>query len=107
MSVFSKRAFTSNDYIRIPDVSGGLIIQWGNINMTAGQGVATFPIAFPNSFLRCWAGDVSTASWSSSNFTVFGPSTATKSNVIIRAVTLSGTTFTQGVTGSQWLAIGY
>ncbi|HIE3658053.1 TPA: gp53-like domain-containing protein, partial [Yersinia enterocolitica] len=28
MSLFSKRTFTTNDYIRIPDVPGGLIIQW-------------------------------------------------------------------------------
>ncbi|CNE86824.1 hypothetical protein [Yersinia mollaretii] len=31
MSLFGKRTFTANDYIRIPDVPGGLIIQWGLI----------------------------------------------------------------------------
>ncbi|MGC5340841.1 hypothetical protein ACPXBC_30185, partial [Escherichia coli] len=28
MSIFSKRSFSANDYVRIPDVPGGLIIQW-------------------------------------------------------------------------------
>ncbi|MFW5402851.1 phage tail protein, partial [Yersinia sp. 1252 StPb PI] len=27
MSLFNKRTFTANDYIRIPDVPGGLIVQ--------------------------------------------------------------------------------
>lgn len=36
MSLFSKRVFSTNDFIRIPDVPGGLIIQWGT---TAGADV--------------------------------------------------------------------
>ncbi|AIN14271.1 bacteriophage tail fiber protein [Yersinia pseudotuberculosis] len=53
MSLFSKRVFTSHDYIRIPDVPGGLIIQWGftpNL-LTNTIGVANWshplPIPFP------------------------------------------------------------
>ncbi|WP_042819731.1 gp53-like domain-containing protein [Yersinia wautersii] len=57
MSIFSKRTFTGNDYIRIPDVPGGLIIQWGllpnllqNIN-TSSAWSALLPIPFPNSII--------------------------------------------------------
>ncbi|WP_311781318.1 MULTISPECIES: phage tail protein [Pantoea] len=107
MSLFRKRSFAANDYIRIPDVPGGLIIQWGIISMSNGAGQATFPIAFPAALIRVWAGDSNTASWSSSNFTVFGPTNFSLTGVGIRAVTLNGTTFTQGTTGSQWLAIGF
>lgn len=51
---FPKRVFLGNDYIRLPDLPGGLIIQWGtaSIKMSAG-GVLTqnLPIAFPSAFL--------------------------------------------------------
>ena len=107
MSMFSKRAFAANDYIRIPDVPGGLIIQWGTLGMTNGAGQVTFPVAFTKAFLKAWVGDINSASWSSTNFTVFGPTNPTLTGIGIRAVTLSGTTFQQGVTGCQWLAIGY
>ncbi|WP_249893342.1 phage tail protein, partial [Salmonella enterica] len=35
MSIFSKRSFSANDYVRIPDVPGGLIIQWVSGNASA------------------------------------------------------------------------
>ncbi|EPN4473415.1 phage tail protein, partial [Yersinia enterocolitica] len=64
MSLFSKRAFTSHDYIRIPDVPGGLIIQWGftpNL-LTNTIGVANWshplPIPFPTA---CIVGTTTTA----------------------------------------------
>lgn len=51
-----KRTFGANDYIRIPDVPGGLIIQWGAANYAAGNdqlGVtANLPIAFPSAHLK-------------------------------------------------------
>ncbi|HGF6514345.1 TPA: phage tail protein [Yersinia enterocolitica] len=51
MSLFGKRAFSENDYIRIPDVPGGLILQWGRIAIptTVGEKSAkiTYPIQFP------------------------------------------------------------
>lgn len=51
MSLFGKRSFATNDYIRIPDVPGGLIIQWVRGSTAAsveGQFPAiTFPIPFP------------------------------------------------------------
>lgn len=60
MSLFSKRAFTANDYIRIPDVPGGLIIQWGSFNTgTIGNGTGgaqTLPIAYTNAHLQTIVG---------------------------------------------------
>lgn len=50
-SFLPKRAFTSTDYIRIPDVPGGLIIQWGRFSTQLpanSSGNITLPTAFPN-----------------------------------------------------------
>ncbi|HIE4894503.1 TPA: gp53-like domain-containing protein, partial [Yersinia enterocolitica] len=56
MSVFGKRTFTANDYIRIPDVPGGLIIQFLTKSAAiAGQGLTsyemTLPVPFPTAIL--------------------------------------------------------
>lgn len=47
---FGKRTFSANDYIRIPDVSGGQIRQCFSVSVpTTGSGkTATFPVSFPN-----------------------------------------------------------
>lgn len=42
-----KRSFSANDYIRIPDVPGGLIIQWGGVSGSS-QTTVTYPTQFPN-----------------------------------------------------------
>lgn len=44
-----KRVFTANDFIRIPDVPGGLIIQWGGMSVADSNGlcVANYPTPFP------------------------------------------------------------
>ncbi|WP_418457859.1 phage tail protein [Citrobacter braakii] len=49
MSLFSKRSFSTNDFIRIPDVPGGLIIQWGMMSTADANGLcsANLPIKFP------------------------------------------------------------
>lgn len=47
---FPRRTFAYRDYIRIPDVPGGLIIQWGrDSNATAGPITVTLPAGFPAS----------------------------------------------------------
>ena len=54
MSIFSKRTFAQNDFIRIPDVPGGLIIQWGlTPNLDSGVNFSTVPFTtpFPNAAL--------------------------------------------------------
>ncbi|WP_420488904.1 gp53-like domain-containing protein [Phytobacter diazotrophicus] len=46
----SKRSFALNDFIRIPDVPGGLIVQWGTTSGSDATGLsqATLPTPFPN-----------------------------------------------------------
>ncbi|EPC8046417.1 phage tail protein [Yersinia enterocolitica] len=57
MSIFGKRDFTENDYIRIPDVPGGLIIQWCLVTnlLPNVTGVSPWswalPIPFPSKIL--------------------------------------------------------
>lgn len=45
---FPKRTFAVSDYIRIPDVPGGLIIQWGEAMATSSAHTVTWPTLFPN-----------------------------------------------------------
>lgn len=48
-AVLPKRVFATNDFIRIPDVPGGLILQFGAASSSAaGSVTVTFPLAFPN-----------------------------------------------------------
>ena len=52
-SWFPKRVFAENDYIRIPNVAGGLLFQWASgVNTTVAAGASsvqdvTFPTPFP------------------------------------------------------------
>ncbi|CNK35878.1 tail fiber protein [Yersinia enterocolitica] len=55
MSLFSKRSFGLNDYIRIPDVPGGLIIQMGSYTPAGGDQTFNLPIAFTGNFMACVA----------------------------------------------------
>ncbi|CNJ46263.1 gp53-like domain-containing protein [Yersinia mollaretii] len=55
MSLFSKRSFGMNDYIRIPDVPGGLIIQMGSYTPAGGDQTFNLPIAFTGNFMACVA----------------------------------------------------
>lgn len=45
-----KREYTANDFIRIPDTPGGLMLQWGRL--PSGEGV-NFPTPFTNNCLWC------------------------------------------------------
>lgn len=52
ISIFGKRTFTANDYIRIPDVPSGFIVQFGTATtLASGDTIVTFPIPFPNKVL--------------------------------------------------------
>lgn len=59
--VLPKRSFASSDFIRIPDVPGGLIIQWGSMSFSAGVVSVTFAQAFPNQVFVVVPGDASAA----------------------------------------------
>lgn len=50
-AAFPKRTFGTNDFIRIPDVAGGLIIQFGSAIINSPTGTVTFPTPFPNAAL--------------------------------------------------------
>ncbi|MGE4690725.1 phage tail protein [Yersinia enterocolitica] len=54
MSIFGKRTFSENDYIRIPDVPGGLIIQWMKINNFPANAfqTVTLPTAMPHQLIN-------------------------------------------------------
>ncbi|UYJ99179.1 phage tail protein [Yersinia enterocolitica] len=54
VSIFGKRTFSENDYIRIPDVPGGLIIQWMKINNFPANAfqTVTLPTAMPHQLLN-------------------------------------------------------
>lgn len=73
MSLFSKRSFSANDYVRIPDVPGGLIIQWviGNAD-TTGVFFAQMPVQFPNKLLFAGAVEAEATSWQYSSVTTWG-----------------------------------
>ncbi|MFJ7792901.1 hypothetical protein [Pseudomonas sp. NPDC096950] len=47
MSLFAKRSFGKNDYIRIPDVPGGLIINWGSALVNASGDInVNYPLGY-------------------------------------------------------------
>lgn len=56
-SFLPKRNFAVNDFVRIPDVPGGLIIQWGVVSKSIPEGVQNviFPTPFPNFSLMAMA----------------------------------------------------
>lgn len=56
-SFLPKINFAANDFVRIPDVPGGLIIQWGVVLKSIPEGVQNviFPTPFPNFSLMAMA----------------------------------------------------
>lgn len=52
-----KRNFAANDFVRIPDVPGGLILQWGTVVKATPEGAQNviFPTPFPNFALTAMA----------------------------------------------------
>ncbi|HDL8284706.1 TPA: hypothetical protein PXQ99_001477 [Yersinia enterocolitica] len=109
MSLFSKRSFTAADYIRIPDVPGGLIIQFGYVGpylvntQSSTLATITLPIPFPTSFL-CGVTGVNGGLPGSLSSTIDKPTgTAPFSSFVQR---FANTRTDQSVY-SYWLTIGY
>lgn len=102
MSIFSKRSFAQNDFIRIPDVPGGLIIQWGlATNLATGVNFSTvpFPTPFPNAALIV----VPARAYQYA-------ATGAQANPTIRRITLTNFDINIGdatTVGAYWIAIGY
>lgn len=102
MSIFSKRSFAQNDFIRIPDVPGGLIIQWGlATNLATGVNFSTvpFPTPFPNAALIV----VPVRAYQYA-------ATGAQANPTIRQITKNNFDINIGDAtnvGAYWIAIGY
>ena len=66
LKILPKRAFSANDFIRIPDVDGGLIVQFGSVVVPNGASDSVipvvWPIEFPNSAIVAISGISGTAS---------------------------------------------
>lgn len=95
-----KRAFLNSDYIRIPDVPGGLIIQFGKVASINRNGDTTFsmPIAFPGSGKAVFL-TLETVSFDTSGASLVGATFASKSTIKVRSSHNS-------TVPAFWLAIG-
>jgi hypothetical protein len=91
------KSYSANDYIRIPDKPGGLVIQWG-VNTTGSTGVSvTFPFPMATA-LRCFT----TANQTADVNTTFQSLTTT--GVFLQAYNQAGALISG--TTVNWLAIG-
>lgn len=97
--LFPKRSFAENDYIRIPDVPGGLIIQFGTGTSYSGAtNLQTLPTPFANQLLAC--GAQVTEAWSADVYVRYIPYGDRKSSFYLdNSSTTSGPAY-------YW-AIGY
>ncbi|BBR55396.1 phage tail protein [Pseudomonas sp. BYT-5] len=103
---FPKRVFTDNDYIRIPDVPGGLILQWGFANGSAASGTVTYPVAFPVEALGGVLQNHYTTS-DSASFTVRNAAVTTNGFKGSRTGFTWDSTNTARTLAFNWLAWGY
>ena len=101
-----KRSFAANDFIRIPDVPGGLIVQWGRIGYTSNptNPAVTFPVRFTNKCTAIVGFEIGTqvsAGFSVINAITPGPSV---SGVSLTSRKADGTLSAQA--DIMWIAIG-
>lgn len=79
-AMFPKRSFSTNDFVRIPDKPGGLLIQWfQRATSSAGYVNATFPTEFPSGCLAIVTGQSGTGA--TTVVPLFNFSQVTKSTV--------------------------
>lgn len=102
----SSASFTGNGYQKLPS---GLIIQWGTVSVSSagtgitGEGVVTFPVAFPNAALSV-----------SASYELTGGAINGALSLYHRSLSASGVRFgldeassTTTTTSVKWIAIGY
>lgn len=95
--IFDMRTWGANDYVRIPDVPGGIIIQMGVVNSSAGTTAVVFPTTFPTALRAIVLGDE--AEGTSGHDVTAG---------LYQDKTTSGFTLSsQSGTETMWIAIGY
>lgn len=100
---FPKRTFAANDYIRLPDIPGGLIIQWGNIASLAVDTAqtVTFSTAFPNLAIGGFAGGTRTTGVTGGNDSFyFSPSSLSQGVVV-------NDSNNGAAMGAFWIVFGY
>lgn len=91
-ALLPKRSTTENDFIRIPDVPGGLIIQWGRFYISANGLKVIFPTPFINSVptLIMGAGEDATGYAEIANFV---PDSVSKTGFTVNATVTSTYSF--------------
>lgn len=92
----SNQSLGSNGYQKLP---GGLIVQWGNGNSSAGSLSVTYPIAFPNAIFQVVAVCAVTA-----NIVAVVQSQSASGASILTHI---GSTGAGATTVVRWFAIGY
>jgi hypothetical protein len=97
-TAFPKRTFAASDFIRIPDVPGGLIIQFGSAIINSPTGTITFLPLFPMllAFVPVKNSDAA------ARFITFSNLTNTATNLYGWT---SGTT--SNLDSFNWIAIGF
>lgn len=104
-SFLPKRSFALNDFVRIPDVPGGLIIQWGTFTGSTGEGVKNviFPTPFPNFSLIAMATPINSAANPGIDvFSQVGGLSNSDVNFVFAWITT-----TTPADGFRWLALGF
>lgn len=103
--VLPKRSFAANDYIRIPDVPGGLIIQFGAVASVAGAATPiTFPVVFPAAMIA--RGAFANGAVGAGHFCTVISSADNKVGMQIETWINNATRAAAGLT-AWWIAIGY
>lgn len=99
-ALLPKRSFTANDFIRIPDAPGGLIIQWGMVITSNGVGTLQLSTSYPNAhfvtLLTDQAGTVASCD-------VWGVGPLTQSNAPVYSATNAGSPTS---TAAYYISVG-
>jgi len=99
--ILKRKSFGLSDFVRIPDVPGGLIVQWGSVvGNSSGVASITFPAGFPTAVMAL------TANVLANNFSTYSVNIVGLAN---STCTLNATNNNVGVLGAsiRWIAIGY
>ncbi|MGL5726699.1 MAG: gp53-like domain-containing protein [Plesiomonas sp.] len=104
LGVLPKRTFSARDFIRIPDVPGGLIIQWGN-DITTGVTFLTpksFPTPFPSLCILGVASYDNVGSSGSPTLPAIGFKVLSNNQFSLSSATYSG-----AQPNASWIAVGF
>jgi hypothetical protein len=103
LNLLDSKSLAADGYQKFPS---GLIIQWGrDALVTAGTAESfALPIAFPTSFLQCWATHDNASLTTGADIAVCAANPDTLSAVWLNAWRVNGAA---GGIGIRWIAIGY